>query len=141
VQIIVGSRNRPVHLWAQRRAWLPQSATSSERRQLQHGGTYAGRSGGRGVLEHLLGRCLFCMAWICHFLFLFKFVALDAYAQTISTSLPLPPLQWLNLSGLLTGPAPPPLRDSSIAYDETTRSLLIFGGESEGGFVQSQTYM
>ena len=82
------------------------------------------------------------MAWTClSYLLLLLIPGLPAHAQTISTSVPLPPLQWLNISGLLSGPAPPPLKDASITYDETSRSLLIFGGESEGGFVQSQTYL
>jgi hypothetical protein len=62
-------------------------------------------------------------------------------AQSISTSTPVPPLQWLNLTGLLTGPAPPPLMEASMGYDEQTRTLIIFGGESQGGFVQSSTYL
>ena len=40
-------------------------------------------------------------------------------AQNISTSIPVPPLQWLNLSGLLHGSSPPPLKDAAIGYDET----------------------
>lgn len=40
-------------------------------------------------------------------------------AQNISTSMTVPPLQWLNLSGLLRGPGPPPLKDAAIGYDET----------------------
>ena len=83
------------------------------------------------------------MAWSRFFvLFLVAVVAVvRAQPPTISTSIPLPPLQWLNLSALLSGPAPPPLKDPSIAYDDASRSLIVFGGESEGGFVQSQTYL
>ncbi|KAI0092066.1 hypothetical protein BDY19DRAFT_884931 [Irpex rosettiformis] len=62
-------------------------------------------------------------------------------AQSISTSIQVPPLQWINLTGLLSGPAPPPLKDASIGYDDTSRSLLIFGGESQQGIPQSQTYL
>ncbi|KAF8231918.1 hypothetical protein L208DRAFT_1274765 [Tricholoma matsutake] len=62
-------------------------------------------------------------------------------AQNISTDLPVPPLQWLNLSSSLRGSWPPPLKDAAIGYDETSRSIVIFGGESAGGFVQSQTYL
>jgi hypothetical protein len=82
------------------------------------------------------------MAWTyaLYFILLISFFTCF-HAQTISTSTPVPPLQWLNISALLSGPSPPPLKDSTIAYDETTRSLVIFGGESEGGFVQSQTYL
>ncbi|KAI0701810.1 hypothetical protein BC835DRAFT_1404461 [Cytidiella melzeri] len=62
-------------------------------------------------------------------------------AQTISTSIQVPPLQWINLTGLLSGPAPPPLKDASIGYDDNSRMLLIFGGESQEGVPQSQTYL
>ncbi|KAI9513341.1 hypothetical protein F5148DRAFT_1319111, partial [Russula earlei] len=62
-------------------------------------------------------------------------------AQSISTSTPVPPLQWINLTGLLTGPAAPPLKDASIGYDNTTRTLIIFGGESQGSIPQQQTYL
>lgn len=65
----------------------------------------------------------------------------SAHAQSISTSTPVPPLQWINLSGLLQGSAAPPLKDASIGYDNTTRTLLIFGGESQGGIPQQQTYL
>ncbi|EPQ59227.1 hypothetical protein GLOTRDRAFT_113979 [Gloeophyllum trabeum ATCC 11539] len=61
--------------------------------------------------------------------------------QTISTNLPVPPLQWINLTPHLSGSAPPPLMYASIGYDETSRSLLIFGGESQGGYPQQQTYL
>lgn len=64
-----------------------------------------------------------------------------ASAQSISTSIQVPPLQWINLTGLLNGPAPPPLKDASIGYDDTSRSLLIFGGESSEGIPQSLTYL
>ena len=85
------------------------------------------------------------MAWSRLFVLFLLLVAVAvvvrAQPPTISTSIPLPPLQWLNLSALLSGPAPPPLKDPSIAYDDASRSLIVFGGESEGGFVQSQTYL
>lgn len=61
--------------------------------------------------------------------------------SAISTTAPLPPLQWLNITRLLSGPSAPPLKGASLGYDDTTRSLLIFGGESESGFPQSNTYM
>ncbi|KAA1466489.1 hypothetical protein DENSPDRAFT_791200 [Dentipellis sp. KUC8613] len=63
------------------------------------------------------------------------------FAQSISTNTPIPPLQWINLTNLLQGSSPPPLKDASIGYDPTSRNLLIFGGESQGGFPQSQTYL
>jgi hypothetical protein len=82
------------------------------------------------------------MAWTygLYYVLLISFIT-GHHAQTISTSMPVPPLQWLNLTDLLTGPAPPPLKDSTVAYDDTTRTFVIFGGESEGGFVQSETYL
>lgn len=61
--------------------------------------------------------------------------------SAISTSTPTPPLQWLNITRLLSGPGAPPLKGASIGYDETTRTLLIFGGESESGFPISTTYL
>jgi len=64
-----------------------------------------------------------------------------ASAQSISTSTPVPPLQWINLTGLLTGPSAPPLKDASIGYDNTSRTLILFGGESQGGLPQQQTYL
>lgn len=64
-----------------------------------------------------------------------------ARAQSISTSTPVPPLQWINLTDLLQGPSAPPLKDASIGYDNTTRTLIIFGGESQGGLPQQQTYL
>lgn len=63
------------------------------------------------------------------------------HAQNISTSGPVPPLQWINITGLTTGSAPPALRDASIGYYEGTRTLLIFGGESAQGIPQSQTFL
>ena len=61
--------------------------------------------------------------------------------SAISTSTPTPPLQWLNITGLLNGPGAPPLKGASVGYDETTRTLLVFGGESESGFPTSTTYL
>src|SRR5712691_10919290 len=63
------------------------------------------------------------------------------HAQSISTSTPVPPLQWINLTGLFQGPAAPPLKDASIGYDNSTRTLVIFGGESQGGIPQQRTYL
>ena len=64
-----------------------------------------------------------------------------AHAQSISTSTPVPPLQWINLTSLLQGPSPPPLKDASIGFDNTSRTLVVFGGESQGGLPQQQTYL
>jgi hypothetical protein len=86
-------------------------------------------------------------------------LALVSYVLAQSTSTTLPPLQWINLSSSLSGSnQPPPLKDASIGYDDNTcvqpirrtscgltifssRSIIIFGGESESGIPQSQTYM
>ncbi|OSC96801.1 hypothetical protein PYCCODRAFT_1399808, partial [Trametes coccinea BRFM310] len=65
----------------------------------------------------------------------------SVHAQAISTNMPVPPLQWINLSNHLQGSAAPPLKDASIGYDDTNRVLLIFGGESQQGFPTSQTYL
>ena len=54
--------------------------------------------------------------------------------------MPVPPLQWIELTDLLNGASAPPLKDATIGYDSTTRVLLIFGGESQQGFPTSQTY-
>ncbi|KAF8528839.1 hypothetical protein BU17DRAFT_79994 [Hysterangium stoloniferum] len=64
-----------------------------------------------------------------------------AQQSSITTDLPVPPLQWLNITGLLNGTPPIPLKDSSIGYDESTRSLVIFGGESQTGLPQQNTYL
>ncbi|KZS97790.1 hypothetical protein SISNIDRAFT_196572 [Sistotremastrum niveocremeum HHB9708] len=82
------------------------------------------------------------MAWL---LFLFRwlcFLSMVA-AQTPSTSMTVPPLQWINLSGILKGTPPPPLRDSVIGYDELTRTLVVFGGQSQvdSSVVTQQTYL
>ncbi|KAH9006759.1 hypothetical protein EDB86DRAFT_6106 [Lactarius hatsudake] len=77
-----------------------------------------------------------------NFLFLYSFCLFSTTrAQSISTSTPVPPLQWINLTGLLRGSPAPPLKDASIGYDNTTRTLIIFGGESQGGLPQQQTYL
>jgi hypothetical protein len=65
----------------------------------------------------------------------------SVHAQSISTSTPVPPLQWINLTGLFQGPAAPPLKDASIGYDNNSRTLVIFGGESQGGIPQQRTYL
>jgi len=78
------------------------------------------------------------------YLLLLSFVFLPLQsprAQSISTSTPVPPLQWINLTGHFQGPAPPPLKDASIGYDNTTRTLIVFGGESQGGIPQQKTYL
>ncbi|THV08579.1 hypothetical protein K435DRAFT_847430 [Dendrothele bispora CBS 962.96] len=70
------------------------------------------------------------------------FLLTPVNAQIIATDTPVPPLQWINLTGILQGTnKPPPLKDAAIGYDETSRTIIIFGGESQGGIPQSQTYL
>ncbi|EJD01377.1 uncharacterized protein FOMMEDRAFT_21769 [Fomitiporia mediterranea MF3/22] len=58
-----------------------------------------------------------------------------------ATNTPVPPLQWLEITNQITGsPAPPGLSYASIGFDPTSRTILIFGGESNG-FPQQQTYL
>ncbi|KAI0952201.1 hypothetical protein AcW1_004364 [Taiwanofungus camphoratus] len=64
------------------------------------------------------------------------------HAQSISTNTPVPPLQWINITGLIKGStAAPPLVDASIGYYAGTRTLLVFGGESAQGLPSSQTFL
>lgn len=102
---------------------------------------------GRSKVHHHLGRFL-TMFWrqrsptfLSLWPLLFLIIRLAVHAQNISTSGPVPPLQWINITGLTTGSAPPALRDASIGYFEGTRTLLIFGGESAQGIPQSQTFL
>lgn len=88
----------------------------------------------------------FCMQMVTHgrpsWLLVFIAISFSLPARsTISTSTPTPPLQWLNITQLLSGPGAPPLKDASLGYDETTRTLIVFGGESESGFPTSTTYL
>ena len=53
-------------------------------------------------------------------------------AQSPSTNLPVPPLQWIDLSPRITGSGPPAVRDASIGFDESIRPLIVFGGEVNG---------
>ncbi|KAF8272049.1 hypothetical protein EI94DRAFT_1770000 [Lactarius quietus] len=77
-----------------------------------------------------------------HILFLYSFCLFStSRAQSISTSRPVPPLQWINLTSLLQGSSAPPLKGASIGYDNITRTLIIFGGESQDGLPQQQTYL
>ncbi|KAH8118402.1 hypothetical protein DFH11DRAFT_1567220 [Phellopilus nigrolimitatus] len=57
-----------------------------------------------------------------------------------STNTPVPPLQWIELTDLLSGSSPPGLKYASIGYDSTSQTLIIFGGESNG-FPLQQTYL
>ncbi|KAL4075874.1 hypothetical protein V8B97DRAFT_1925759 [Scleroderma yunnanense] len=65
----------------------------------------------------------------------------QSHAQSISTSTPVPPLQWLNITGLLQGSPAPPLKYASIGYDDTTRNLIIFGGQASSGIPTAQTFL
>lgn len=80
------------------------------------------------------------MAWLSSICFYSSLLLLSEHF-TRAQPLPTPPLQWLNLTGLLQGPSPPPLKDASIGYDDSSRSVIIFGGESQDGVVQSQSYL
>ncbi|KAF9259495.1 hypothetical protein L218DRAFT_908190 [Marasmius fiardii PR-910] len=76
------------------------------------------------------------------FLFLFLLFSSSSYSQIISTSTPVPPLQWLNLTPNLTGSSkPPPLKDAFISYNQNSRTVIIFGGISQSGFPSSETYL
>ncbi|KAJ7095370.1 hypothetical protein B0H15DRAFT_829274 [Mycena belliarum] len=70
------------------------------------------------------------------------FVVLLVAVHTALAVDPVPPLQWLNITPLLKGSAQPPgLKDAAMGYDETSRSLIIFGGETSSGVPQGQTYL
>ncbi|KAF7352797.1 hypothetical protein MVEN_01246500 [Mycena venus] len=75
----------------------------------------------------------------------FSLLAVLAFALHVHAALsvdPVPPFQWLNLNALLHGTTQPPgLKDAAMGYDETTRSLIIFGGEASSAVPQSQTYL
>ncbi|KAG6332713.1 hypothetical protein ID866_6374 [Astraeus odoratus] len=65
----------------------------------------------------------------------------ESHAQSISTNTPVPPLQWLNITGLLQGSPAPALKYASLGYDDNTRNLIIFGGQSSSGIATSQTFL
>ena len=69
---------------------------------------------------------------------LFVVSCLQVHAQP-STNMPVPPLQWIELTDLLSASPQPHLKDASIGYDGDG-TLLIFGGESSAGFPTSSTY-
>lgn len=73
-------------------------------------------------------------------LYLLTSLVLYSVAQSPSANQPVPPLQWIELTNLASGPAPPPLMYASMGYDENSRTLIIFGGEQNGN-VQQQTYL
>ncbi|KAG2141689.1 uncharacterized protein EDB93DRAFT_1089266 [Suillus bovinus] len=63
------------------------------------------------------------------------------YAQKLPSTFPVPPLQWLNITGSLLGATPVAVKYPSIGYDPTTGTLIIFGGESSSGIPTDQTYL
>ncbi|KAK1224372.1 hypothetical protein PQX77_012668 [Marasmius sp. AFHP31] len=73
---------------------------------------------------------------------LFFYLFSLSYSQSISTSSPVPPLQWLNISPSLTGTSkPPPLKDAFVSYNQNSRTVIIFGGISQSGLPTSETYL
>ena len=67
-------------------------------------------------------------------------VSLTATSIAASPNTQVPPLQWLEVTDLLSGSPPPGLKDASIGYDDSSRTLVLFGGESNG-VPQGQTYL
>lgn len=67
-------------------------------------------------------------------------ISLTLAVTTPSTNTPVPPLQWIELTNLLSGSSPPGLKYASIGFDSGSSTLLIFGGESNG-FPEQQTYL
>ncbi|KAH0839762.1 hypothetical protein J3R83DRAFT_704 [Lanmaoa asiatica] len=55
--------------------------------------------------------------------------------------MPVPPLQWLNITHLIQGTSAPPLKYPSIGYYDDLRTLLLFGGQSSSGIPTSQTIL
>ena len=64
---------------------------------------------------------------------------LHVSAQTIDTSIQVPPLQWINLTPHLQGSSHPAVKDASIGFDPVKKNVILFGGESQGGIPLSQT--
>jgi hypothetical protein len=61
---------------------------------------------------------------LAYLFLLFAFLQLSqnvhAQNQNLSTTSAIPPLQWINITGLLQGSTqPPPLKDAAVGYDET----------------------
>ncbi|KAG9317303.1 hypothetical protein JVU11DRAFT_1501 [Chiua virens] len=73
--------------------------------------------------------------------FLLLLLPIPVLSQVLSTNTPVPPLQWLNITNLLQGTPAPPLKYPSIGYDDSSRNLVIFGGESSSGILTSQTFL
>lgn len=63
------------------------------------------------------------------------------FAQNPSTNTQVPPLQWIDLSGLTSGSPPPGLKYASMGFDGTSQTVIVFGGEAAGGTATQQTYL
>ena len=86
-----------------------------------------------------MARCLPAVS-IFHLIIItfFFFPSYTRAATSPSTSTPVPPLQWIQLS--TSGTTLPGLKYPSIGYDATSGFLIIFGGESNG-VPQQETYL
>ncbi|KAG2367392.1 hypothetical protein BDR07DRAFT_1351366 [Suillus spraguei] len=82
----------------------------------------------------------FCRCSAIAWLFFIKCIS-TAYAQKPPSILQVPPLQWLNITGIIQGATPAAVKYPSIGYDPTTDNLIIFGGESSSGIPTDQTYL
>ncbi|KAG2156049.1 hypothetical protein DEU56DRAFT_845972 [Suillus clintonianus] len=80
-----------------------------------------------------------CSAIAC--LFFIKYISTAYAAQNLPSILTVPPLQWLNITGIIQGAPPAAVKYSSIGYDPETSNLIIFGGESSNGIPTAQTYL
>jgi len=72
--------------------------------------------------------------------FFFLKSLLTTYAQSTPSVHPVPPLQWLNITGLIQG-TPAAVKYPSIGYDSATSTLIVFGGESSSGIATDQTFL
>ncbi|KAG0709621.1 hypothetical protein DFH29DRAFT_841147 [Suillus ampliporus] len=82
-----------------------------------------------------------CSAFAC--LFFIKYIStVYAQSQKPPSTIPVPPLQWLNITGIIQGATlPAGVKYSSIGYDPDANNLIIFGGESSSGIATDQTYL
>ncbi len=74
------------------------------------------------------------------FLLSFAFFLSSCLAQNPAINTPVPPLQWIELTSLLSGSPPPPMKYASIGYDSTSGTIVVFGGE-RNGFPSQNTYL
>ncbi|KAJ7228672.1 hypothetical protein GGX14DRAFT_414199 [Mycena pura] len=89
-----------------------------------------------------MARGLYAQAVSLAFLAVFSLFPQCPLVQAAISADPTPPYQWLNITGLLQGSTRPPgLKDASMGYDETSRSIIIFGGEASSTVPQGQTYL